>query len=206
MKTLITKSLIDSWHYYLNCEEDDEGRAEKEWMQTLRREEKPPNEKAQKGIYFEEEVYRACNGVKRNPHKQWESGIQGVADVIKGARLQYTAKRDLTLPNGRELLVYGRLDALKAGVIYDVKFSTKSFGSVAMQGKYFSNPQHPAYMFIIPEAYAFTYVISDGRDVYTETYTRKQTRPFEEVAIEFFNWLESYPDMMAIYNEKWEAM
>lgn len=203
MALLITQSLISSWAYahdcYQGCEED----AYAEFLNTLNRIPKDATPEMQNGIDFENEVYAEAEGRRREPHTKWESGIQAVANVIRGGQFQVREQRPLTVC-GKELLVYGVLDALKAGQIYDVKFSNKSFGSAELAGKYLASAQHPAYFYLVPEAYQFTYLVSDGEDLYTETYTRKLARPFEEIAEEFITFLDK-SGLIGIYEEKWIA-
>ena len=96
------------------------------------------------------------------------------------------------------------LDALRAGVISDVKFSNKSFGSADLAGKYLDSPQHPAYFFCVPEAYKFQYLVSDGTDLYVETYYPKDCRPFADIADEFLCSLEG-DGLIDQYRENWKA-
>ncbi len=100
--------------------------------------------------------------------------------------------------------MYGILDALKAGTIYDVKFSNKSFDSAELAGKYFDSPQHPAYLYLLPEAREFTYLVSDGEDLYTETYTRKNSQSLPEIVEEFLMSIDAM-GLMPVYLEKWQA-
>ena len=83
----------------------------------------------------------------------------------------YLDGKKLVEVNGMEFVLYGRLDTLKAGTIYDIKFS----GSYD-KGKYVDSTQHPTYMELIPEADQFTYVVSNGQNVWTETYRDSFTR------------------------------
>lgn len=103
-----------------------------------------------------------------------------------------------------DLLLYGILDALKAGTIYDVKFSNKSFGSAELAGKYLDSPQHSAYFYLIPEAHTFKYLVSDGEDLYTETYTRDATIPFPELAKMFLTSLDAMR-LLDVYKEHWKS-
>ena len=202
-RVMITQSLIGSWNYAMSAHESVQEEAFTDFLDTLHRKEKSPSEEMQNGIEFETEVYRQAKGESRTPHEKWESGIRKTADVIKDAPTQIRLSRPMLLM-GIDILVYGILDALKEGVIYDVKFSNKSFGSADLPGKYLDSPQHPAYFYLVPEAYAFQYLVSDGTDLYTETYTRKNTRPFEEIVSEFLSFL-SEANLMDTYTELWKA-
>ena len=200
MRYLLTQSLISSWQWAL-----DLGTEEKydEFRATLRREPVEQNEAMLKGIQFEKNVYEACKGLVREPHPEWESGIQKVAGVIKGSQFQVSGSTLLGI-DGTDFLLYGIADAIRAGTIYDVKFSTKSFGSAELAGKYLESPQHPAYLQIWQEASRFVYVVSDGEDIYTEEYTRTTTRPFWDVAREFWNSIRSL-GLEEEYKKHWEA-
>ena len=200
---LITQSLLSSWNYLHNCYDGCEEDAYNEFLDTLNRVPKETTPEMQNGIDFENEVYKTAAGILRTPHPKWEQGIQSVATVIKGAQTQVKAQRELTVA-GIDLLVYGILDGLKAGSIFDVKFSNKKFGSAELAGKYLDSPQHPTYFYIVPEAYEFTYLVSDGEDIYPERYTPKDTRPFPEIAKEFLESLEAMK-LLDVYKEKWEA-
>ncbi len=200
---LITQSLISSLNYLYDCAETSKDEAYEEFLRTLRREPSEPNDNMRNGIEFENEVYKVAHGVQRQPHPKWEDGIQAVATRIMGAPNQLRAERTIEI-DGAQYLVYGILDALNAGEIFDVKFSNKSFGSVDLAGKYLTSVQHSTYFYLVPEAYKFTYLVSDGKDLYTEIYYRNSTRPFEEILRQFLTSLEAL-GLMEIYREKWQA-
>ena len=182
---VITQSQISSWAYCHSCGPDYAEEAVSDFEALLRKEPRETSPAALNGIEFEDAVYDIVKGVPRtHTHPKWESGIQAVATIIKGSQLQVKGSRPLTCC-GMDFLVYGKLDALRAGVIRDVKFSNKGFSSAELQGKYLESPQHPLYMYIWPDAYKFEYVVSDGTDVYVETYTRDQTRDAKDVISEF---------------------
>lgn len=203
-KYLITQSLLSAWSYAHTCFESCAEEAYEEFLNALNRIPKETTPEMQNGIDFENEVYKEAAGTPRVPNPSWENGIKAVATAIKGAQTQVKAQRECTVGN-KTLLVYGILDALKAGVISDVKFSNGSFGSAELAGKYLNASQHSAYFYIVPEAYRFDYLVSDGEDLYTETYTRSNTRPFEEIAAEFLNSIEAM-GLMSVYEEKWLAL
>ena len=203
MRYLLTQTLISSWLYQFNCGDEQEEEARADFLRTLRKEPKETTEAMQNGIDFENEVYKIVHDVPRSPHAKWEGGIQAVATVLRGAQTQVRASRGLELA-GDEYLVYGVLDAIRAGVIFDVKFSNKTFGSTELAGKYLDSPQHPAYFWIVPEAYEFRYLGSDGFDLYVETYRPEDCRPFGKIAAEFIESLRA-DGLYNIYTEFWKA-
>jgi len=198
---LITKTLIESWNYLHSCYEGCEEDAMTDFIRTLNREPIEDNEAMANGREFENEVYKEALGIARTPHPKWENGIKSVATLLRDSQTQVKAYNELTV-DGTELLVYGVLDALRAGTIYDVKFINKSFGSAELAGKYLDCSQHSAYFYIVPEAQKFVYLVSDGEDIYTETYTPHNSRPFAEIAKEFLDSLEAM-NLLDVYKEKW---
>lgn len=201
---LITQTLLSSWGYMFSCYESVQEDAQNDFMRVLNRERVKPTEAMLKGIQFEDAVYAAAAGMPYAPQDKWESGIRKVAAIIHGAPTQLKTQREIEVC-GETFLVYGILDALKAGTIYDVKFSTKSFGGVELAGKYLDSPQHPAYLYIVPEAQSFEYLVSDGQDLYREVYSREETRPIGDIIAEF---VQSIKDMglYELYKSKWEAL
>ena len=124
-------------------------------------------------------------------------------DVYHGVREGYSGAYQPMAGDFEESLdygdIYGRLDALKAGVIYDLKFS-KSYEA----GKYLDSPQHPIYLDCVPEAVRFVYVISDGKAVYTEEYRREEVTSPDRVICEFMAYLEQ-SDLAQTYIDYWKT-
>ena len=198
---MITHSLLSSWLYAMkgNPYEDvtTEQDAYAEFLTVLRREPTPTNDAMQKGIDFENLVTAITEG-SGDPSNDWYEAASKVAQIVKGAPLQVKASREIEV-NGVKILLYGRLDALKAGIIRDIKFSTKY-----EKGKYIDSTQHPTYFEIVPEAVAFEYVISNGTDVWTERYEREETRSIVPIIAYFLDWLWSN-GLMPLFEQKWVA-
>ena len=202
---LMTHSLLSSWLYAMKENPYEDATSERdayaEFMAVLRREPTPTTEAMQKGIDFEDLVTAIVNddfdAMQRYDDK-WLDAAYKVADVVSGGVLQYRAKREIQVA-GMTFLLYGRLDALKAGAIIDIKFS----GSYD-KGKYVDSTQHPTYLEIVPQATHFTYVITNGSTVWKETYRRDETPDISPIIADFINWLDAN-DLMDIYKEKWLA-
>ena len=77
-------------------------------------------------------------------------------------------------------------------------------GGAELAGKYLESPQPPMYFELVPNAYEFRYLVSDGTDLYIETYSREDTPPIEAEIENFLYWLDA-SDYMKIYKEKWLA-
>ena len=142
---LVTHSLLSSWLHLIreNPYEDltTEGDPLAEFMLVLRREPTPRTEAMQNGIDFENLVTAIVNG-HDDPNNPWNWAAGQIAAIIKGGQLQFKARRTIQV-RGMDVVLYGRLDALKAGTIYDIKFS-KGYE----RGKFYSSTQHPTYILL----------------------------------------------------------
>jgi len=204
---LITQSLISSWAYTFECFEGCEEDAKQDFLRVLRKDRGEETEAMRNGKEFEKEVYLEASGYPRKPHPNWEPGIRAVARIIQGAPIQVKCSRPLEV-DGESFLVYGILDALKAGVIYDVKFRNKPFpnseNDSGVYGKYLNSAQHPFYFYIVPEAYEFQYLLSDGVELYVETYHREDVRSAASIISEFICSIRGM-GLLDLYKEKWSA-
>lgn len=200
---LMTHSLLSSWLYCLKDNPYEDATNERdtygEFLQVLKRAPSIPTTAMQCGIDFEALVTAITKG-GGEPEHDWYEAAAKVADIISGAALQVRANKVLEV-NGYTLVLHGRLDALKAGVVYDIKFtSSRNF----FIGNHIDSTQHPTYMELIPEARRFDYLISNGADVWTESYRREETPSIIPVISNFLNWLEAR-GLMELYKEKWAA-
>lgn len=200
---LMTQSLLSSWAYTFDCFEGCEEDAQADFLRTLRREPGEQTEAMLNGISFETGVYLAAANLPDKPNEKWINGTKAVADIIRGAQVQVKVSREIVV-DGMSFLLYGILDALKAGVIYDVKFLNKSMNSADLYGKYLNSAQHPAYFYLVPSATEFQYLVSDGEDVYIERYQRNQTRGIDGIIHDFIDSITKQ-GLLDLYNEKWLA-
>lgn len=198
---LLTHSLLSSWLYSLreNPYEDleTEKDAREEFMKVLRREPVEPTEAMQNGVDFENLV-TACIQNAGDRSNKWFDAASTVASELRGAQLQFVASKRVLIA-GQEYVLYGRFDALKAGVISDIKF-TKNYD----KGKYYDSTQHPMYMFLMPTANEFTYIVSNGSGVWHETYTREETKDIFPIITAFLSWLED-AGLLELYRKHWVA-
>lgn len=192
-KFLITQSLLGAWGWLYKL---DDGYAD--FMKTLRREPVPPNNAMLDGRQFENMVTAYCEGNSPKDGHKWEAGIRGVGDLVCDGAFQVKLSKGVVIDN-IEFVLYGILDVLKCGVIWDIKFS-KTYHV----GKYLDSPQHPMYFALCPEAREFTYIISNGRDVCRERYFPADTPPIEEEIRRFMQFLDRY-DLVDTYCENWRS-
>lgn len=200
---LLTHSLLSSWLYAMKNSPYEDATTEKEpyqeFMQVLRREPTETTDAIRNGIEFEDLVTGIVNGDDYDECHKWICAAQKVADMVSGGVLQYKAKTEISV-SGILVLLYGRLDVMRAGTVFDIKFS-KGYE----RGKYLGSTQHPVYLRIVPEANKFTYIVSNGTDVWTETYRREETAPIEPIISDFFEFLNCR-GLMETYKKYWVAL
>ncbi len=197
---LMTHSLLSSWLYAMKSNPYEDMTTERdpadEFLQVLRRQPTTTTEAMANGIEFEDLVTQIAVGDDVDTDHKWYLAAAKTAHKVRGGVIQYKAKKEIQV-SGIDVLLYGRIDFLKAGVVIDTKFS-KSYE----RGKYIDSTQHPTYLELIPEANSFMYVISNGTEVWTETYRRDETPPIEPIIADFFRWLIDN-GLMDVYKEHW---
>lgn len=198
---LLTHSLLSSWLYAMKGNPYEDATTERdpydEFLKVLRKEPTETTEAMMNGIRFEDTVTAITNGACA-PNDPWYGAASKIAAIVGGGPLQVKASKELCV-DGVPILLYGRLDSLKAGVIRDIKFS-KSYD----RGKYIDSTQHPTYFEIVPEAIAFEYLVSNGIDVWTERYEREDTPSIVPTISAFLSWLRDV-GLMQVYQKHWEA-
>lgn len=191
-KFLLTQSLLSSWQYALKGGEWDD------FLSTLRRERKPQSKAMLDGIRFENMVHAVSEGAEIGPDQEWYSPVVEICEIVTQGQYQVKASRPLVV-DGVEFVCYGILDFLKAGVIYDTKFSR-----TYRVGKYLDSPQHPMYFYLCPEVRRFEYIISDGNYVYREVYLPEDTEPIEKTIRQFMSWLDK-TNLVGLYCQNWRS-
>ena len=192
-KFLITQSLLSSWLYVYKT---DTGY--KDFLSALDRIQKPPTKAMLDGNHFEAMVNAVCDGQPIDQAHEWYKPITEVVDIVGGSQKQVRASKDIEI-DGINFVLYGVLDFLKAGTIYDTKFS-KTYA----MGKYMESPQHPMYFELVPEAKRFEYVICDGSWVYREAYDREDVVPIQYTIKNFMDFLDRQ-NLVNRYCEKWRS-
>lgn len=193
---LITPTLLNSWNYIFKAQGDRADEAYEQFVSMLKREKFEPNKYMLEGIEFEKKCI--------------QGEVDGISEIIENGAFQVSGSKPITVDK-TDYLLYGRIDVLKSGVIYDIKKNQKY--SV---GKYFDSYQHHIYMELIPEAKKFVYLIGTnaskakkqetGReyDIFTEVYDRDECNDLENAIRFFTNWLEMN-GLLEIYKKNWEA-
>lgn len=190
----ITKTLLDSWAWSFKTEDGYE-----KFLKTLRREKIQPTTQMLMGTQFENVLNSVLLGEHLPEDHEWKFPITEMAEELWGAQQQVVLFKEIDV-DGVPFLLHGVLDFLRAGVVFDCKF-TKNY----YLNKYFSSTvQHQMYMELVPEARLFEYIISDGKYVYREKYPREIVDPIEPYIRNFMQFLDMH-NLVNIYTEKWRV-
>jgi len=169
-----------------------------DFLKTLRREPIQQNKAMLEGIRFENVLNATLKGAEIGIDHEWYKPIMELYPTLAGAQQQVRLSRDLTV-NGVTFVCYGVLDFLKAGTVFDTKYS-KTYSV----GKYLDSPQAPMYLFLVPEAREFQYKICDGKYIYTETYRPDEVEPIERTIKHFMDFLDKQ-DLIKTYCDNWKS-
>lgn len=190
-KFYITPSLLNSWIYNIN-----NGTLE-DFIKVLNKEQFEITENIQKG--FEYEAYMQEN---------YEETLGGAYQVK--VNKEYG-----------DYLLYGIIDCLKGGIIYDYKYTANY-----EVGKFFNNHQTLMYLEMVPEAKKMIYLITNKfnkveypdiefkssekvvyevGEIFKEEYTKDLfPETIESVLHKFIEWLKAY-NLYDLYAEKWKC-
>lgn len=191
-KYYITPTLLNSWQYNIK-----NGTLE-DFIKVLNKEEFEPSESILKG--FEYEKYMQEN----------------FEETLRGA---YQVK--VSKEHG-DYLLYGIIDCLKGGIIYDYKY-TQNYEV----GKFFNNHQTLMYLEIVPEAKKMVYLIANKFEqkpqinmpleneniasiettieIFREEYTKDMfPETMDSILHKFEQWLKQY-NLFDLYTEKWKC-
>lgn len=190
---LITQSLLSSWLWSYKLETGYE-----DFLKTLRREPIQQTKAMLEGIRFENCLNAVLDGAEIEPTHEWYEPITQLANELQGAQQQAALYKDVTI-GGIDFVLYGKLDYLRAGIVYDTKYS-KTY----RVGKYLDSVQHPMYFALVPEAREFQYKICDGKYIYTETYRPDEVDPIENTIKHFMEFLDKM-NLVQVYTENWKS-
>lgn len=190
-KYYITPTLLNSWQYNIK-----NGTLE-DFKKVLNKEQFEPTESILKG--FEYEKYMQEN---------FEETLNGAYQVKVSKEYG-------------DYLLYGIIDCLKGGIIYDYKY-TKNYEV----GKFFNNHQTLMYLEMVPEAKKMVYLITNKfdkteypdlnfkdvskveyevGDIFREEYTKDMfPETMDSILHKFEQWLKQY-NLFDLYTEKWKC-
>ena len=194
-KVRVTKSLVDSWLWSFRKED---GYAD--FIKTLNREKTPPTESMLMGTAYENMLNNVLNGEPIYMDNEYYDVLIEMAYELQGSQQQVVLFKDVDI-SGQPTLLHGVLDYLIAGHIYDCKFS-KTYHLNKYLWEY--TTQTGMYLALVPEAFDFTYIITDGKYVYRERYPRDIVPPVEYTINQFYQFLKAH-GLWEIFETKWSV-
>ena len=174
-KFYITPSLLNSWTYNIK-----NGTLE-DFIKVLNKEDFEASESILKGFEFEEYMQENYEETKNGAYQVKVSKEYG------------------------DYLLYGIIDCLKGGIIYDYKY-TKNYDV----GKFFNNHQTLMYLEMVPEASKMIYLITnkfeeEPGEIFREEYTKDLfPETIDSILSKFEKWLKEY-NLFDVYAEKWKC-
>lgn len=190
-KYYITPTLLNSWQYNIK-----NGTLE-DFIKVLNKEQFEATENILKGFAYEKYMQ------------------ENYSETLGGAYQVKVSKEY------GDYLLYGIIDCLKGGIIYDYKYTSNY-----EVGKFFNNHQTLMYLEMVPEASKMIYLITNKfekieypdikfkdtakveyevGDIFKEEYTKDLfPETIESVLHKFIEWLKSY-NLYDLYTEKWKC-
>ncbi len=193
---LMTQSLLAAWQYNLS------GGPQEEFLSVLRREKTEQTQAMKDGIEFERLVWECACGKEPEEKHKWAQGIREIAEIVRGGAYQVALSDEAEI-EGEKYLLYGIVDFVKQGVIFDVKFS-KRYENRGNVNYYLTSPQAPMYLRLLPGAKQFVFLISDGAQVFREAYTQEEITPIEKTAAAFTKNLKQR-GLWDVYTAFWRS-
>jgi len=185
----ITATLLNQWQrifdaakYVKESESDTvafetkvaeaQAKAKEEFVNTLRRVPVPENEAIIKGREYEKKV---CDGLDEE-----------FSPIIENGEFQAAYRKKIVV-SGVNVMLYGILDVLKAGRIYDIKRVGRY-----QYPKYKTSHQHPMYFALVPNAIDFTYLVCDDNgEHHYENYLQCNCEDITVTIATFLSWLKA---------------
>lgn len=182
---LITPSLLNSFLYLFTCNEGSEEQAKQDFISYLKKEEVEKSSAMLNGIAYEKEVY--------------EGKDEEFSKIVKGGCFQ-VKKYIIEKIDNVEYMLYGIVDVLKAGVIYDIKKVVRY-----ERPKYFKQYQHEFYLKLFPDAKCMVYLVCDlNNNHYQEIYHRGEGESIENAIRNFIAYLKRN-NLYEIYLNNWRS-
>jgi len=189
----ITQSLLSEWLWTFKTDDGYDN-----FLAALNRQKKPMTESMLDGIRYENCLNSVLDGEQLPENHEWLFPITEMAEELWGAQKQVVLFKDIDI-DGQPVLLHGVLDYLREGHIWDCKFSKRYH-----LNKYLDSPQTPMYLTLVPEAFDFTYIITDGKWVYRERYPREIVPDIGTTINQFYKFLKQH-DLWKTYLEKWSV-
>jgi hypothetical protein len=191
--------LLNSWVYYRDCDAAYQDSVKQSFLNSLKKIPFEPTEAMKKGIQFEKDVYDFCDGFRPGVITNYWECVEEVSRHIKGGVRQIVVQKDINVCK-MDFLLYGKMDALKGPIGYDIKF-TENYE----YPKYKETSQHVIYLGCLTDTPVFRYLISNEREVYTEDYLKQNSPSCEFFVYQFISFIKNWPEAWEIFLANWKT-
>ena len=186
----VTATLLNSWGYIWQVDDEKYQSAYESFIKTLKRIKEPPNFFMLRGLEFEKDCY---NGL-----------VPDISKIIRDGAYQVYLQKPIKVDD-LDVMLVGVLDALKGGVIYDIK----RVNQYDLQ-KYLPSYQHHIYFELVDTADKFVYLVAAGTSDkleylthYQEEYTQDDKIDVAQAISQFYQFLRDN-GLWEIYIQNWE--
>lgn len=183
---LITTDLLNAWVKYIQAEDEYQAYIEGDFLNILNRNEIQIDT-------FPGLVQLYAEGKIQDP----EPGVKEIAKMISGGVwiVSGSACRNIS---GTEFILHSRPDVIRGPVAFNIKYCQRY-----KTGDFFHCADHKLAFACFPGIREFHYLISAGKNVYTETYSRDGAWGVESIIFNFLVWLSFNSGYEKTYLEKW---
>lgn len=185
---IITADLLNAWIEYIQADEEKQKYREADLINILNRTVFTRN-------VTPENIKAHLDGTSKSKEKT----IIQLAETVAGGTwgTQGVVRGEVA---GLKYILRHRCDVIKGPVAYKL-LRVQRYGI----GDYFHAADHRIAFACFQGIQEFQYLISTGRDVCQEFYTRKGTQDIKELILDFRLWLSVYPKYEKMYFDNWAA-
>lgn len=127
-----------------------------------------------------------------------EPGIEEIADIVKGGAWNVKGTALLTI-GGIDYKLCIQPHFIRGPNVFQI-YQLQQYSS----GLFYKYATHSMAFKCIPGMFSFEYLISKGKDVYREKYTKTDVTPITEIISSFYAWLDSI-GLLYIYEKNWNV-
>lgn len=201
-KYLVTASLLNSYLYMMNSSEEYEDKAKADFLGMLRKDEFVSNEYIRSGFKFEDDVKAlAYDREIDDQDENYVACVREAAEIVKNGMWQVGGSYHMDV-GGDDIVLYARVDVLKAGVAYDLKRVHRT----PTIPKFSGSAQHRIYLLAFPGVEKAEYIICDGSRLYREEYRSSEHTDIHGIMDGFMRVVKSNDEYMTHFYEKWRSV
>lgn len=209
MRYRVTPALLDAWTAMVSAPEESHTAARRTFTQALSFESLSP-----RAYQLREDIFAWVDGfrpglmlgdeyqghnIDRDDGQPW-SIVEEMADKVTGGVRKLPIKTELDV-GGESYLLHCAVDHVAgpwaSAIKWQMDYAFPMFKTSA---------EHSLVLHCLPAVPAFRYLVSDGWKAYEEVYQRTDCWPLADIVLEFRRGLSAWPELEAVYLEKWVTL